>query len=339
MTMQPIVDLHCDLPSYLSSVKGAGVFNGSEMGATVPHLQAGNVKLQVMAIYTDTRPGSVTLGKEQVSLYSRLPLLSRGFFGQSPSLDLSLQMLLDEKCLTLAAIENASGFCEEGEPLDAGLARLSEIVSAAGPLAYVIITHHYENRFGGGNYTEVGLKPDGEVLLDFLDGKSIPVDLSHTSDKLAYGILDYIDKKQLRVPVLASHSNFRNVHGHVRNLPDELVKELVARGGLVGINFLRNYIHDTDPSALYRHVEYGEKLGIAHGMAFGADFFYALNHPDPSRYPIYFPGQDDASCYPTILQDLLNRGLSEAFCQGISWKNALNYYTQLTESEKAGQLY
>jgi len=200
-------------------------------------------------------------------------------------------------------------------------------MAKSGPLAYIIMTHHYENRFGGGNYSDVGLKPDGQTLLEFLDGRNVPIDLAHTSDKLAFGILNYIDKKNLRVPVLASHSNFRTVHGHVRNLPDELAKELIRRGGLIGINLLRNYINDDNPAILFDHIKYGVEMGAGHLLAFGADFFYALNHPDPSRYPIYFDGHDNASHYEEILSSIT---FGDAlFVEAIAHQNVLNYYSHL----------
>ena len=58
----------------------------------------------------------------------------------------------------LAAIENASGFCEEQEPLEDGLRRFERLVAEAGPLAYVSLTWNDENRFGGGNKASAGLK-------------------------------------------------------------------------------------------------------------------------------------------------------------------------------------
>ncbi len=71
------------------------------------------------------------------------------------------------------------------------------------------MTHHGENRFGGGNSTGIGLKKDGEALLEYISEKKIAIDLSHTSDALAGDILNYIVKNKLGLSVLASHSNFR----------------------------------------------------------------------------------------------------------------------------------
>lgn len=334
MEVLPVVDLHCDLLSYLASVPGAGVNKSDEIGASVPHLQAGHVKLQVMAIYTDTKLGSARAGEQQRLIYHSLPNLSGGFFEPLQDFALTAEALAScSGCYTLLAIENASAFSEEDEGLGLGLRRLDAIIEQSGPLAYLIITHHYENRFGGGNYTNVGLKPDGEALLDFLHNRNVPVDLAHTSDQLAHGILNYIDKKALNIPVLASHSNFRQVHGHVRNLPDELALELVRRKGIIGINLLRNYIHETDPRMLYDHIEYGLKLGAGHLLALGADFFYALHHPDPSRYPIYFPGQDNASYYQAILKDV-RQLIGPSFCTDFAYGNALSYFARHAKESK-----
>ena len=74
--------------------------------------------------------------------------------------------------------------------------RLDTLIREIGPILYISLTHHGENRFGGGNKADAGLKDDGEALLDYIDGKHIAIDLSHTSDALAHGIVNHIDRKE-----------------------------------------------------------------------------------------------------------------------------------------------
>ncbi len=69
----------------------------------------------------------------------------------------------------------------------------------------------------------------------------IAVDLSHTSDRLADEILNEIDRKGYTMGVIASHSNARKVCHHPRNLPDHLIKEIVARKGIIGINLYKKF--------------------------------------------------------------------------------------------------
>src|SRR5690606_31012676 len=147
------------------------------------------------------------------------------------------------------------------------------------------MTHHGENRFGGGNYTNAGHKEDGKKLLDYINGKHICIDLSHTIDALADDMLNYIHLKRLNIIPIASHCNFTARRDHPRNLRDETAKEIYAMGGLIGINFVRAFVDNDKADTLLDHIEYGLKLGGESKLTFGADFFYTADHPDPKRVP------------------------------------------------------
>ena len=62
----PVADIHCDLLSYLEDAEGADEM-GSEIGCAVPFLQQGNVRLQVMAIFSATEKGSSEQAFNKVS--------------------------------------------------------------------------------------------------------------------------------------------------------------------------------------------------------------------------------------------------------------------------------
>lgn len=323
-----VIDVHCDLLSYLQDAPHPDPFQKDSIGCSFPALQEGNVKLQVMAIYSSTGKGSTELALKQSQSFAdllrdhtdRVYLVNET--GLLPGISES------SKTGMLAAIENASCFCEEDEPMDSGFNKLETIIKNTSGIFYIGLTHHAENRFGGGNATMAGLKEDGKVLLDYLDGKKIAVDLSHTSDRLAYEILDYIVKGSLEVPAIASHSNFRSIYNHPRNLPDDIAKEIVRRNGLIGINFLRAFLNPADQESLYDHIQYGVSIGAAGSLCFGADYFYTDSHPDQTRKPFFFKEHDNASCYPSILEKLSERLLPED-TEGISNKNVLNFLGRL----------
>ena len=126
-----------------------------------------------------------------------------------------------------------------------------------------------------------------------------------------------------------AHSNFRSVWDHKRNLPDEYVQELIKRNGLIGINFLRAYIHNSEPQALLDHISYGLAQGAEDLLSFGADFFYTKDMPDKSRIPFYFPGHEHAGRYQQILQQLAARGISGAQLRKISYENAYGFIERL----------
>lgn len=232
-----------------------------------------------------------------------------------------------EKTGMVASIENASAFCDEEISLRQGFNNLEEIISNVGKVFYIGFTHHAENRFGGGNYSTAGLKSNGKALIDYMAGKNIAIDFSHTCDALAEGILNYLSKQNLDIPIIASHSNYRPVWDHPRNLPDDIAKEIIKKGGLIGLNFLRAFVNNDDPEALYHHVAHGLELGGEDSVCFGADFFNPSN-PDPSRIPYYYSEHENASRYPEINAELEKRFGGEV-CDKLSHKNALRFLGNL----------
>ncbi|MGZ3882904.1 MAG: dipeptidase [Bacteroidia bacterium] len=322
----PVIDLHCDLLSYLEFNPGARP-DFEKIGCSLPSLEKGNVKLQVMAIYSATEPGSSVDALRQSLIFKELLSTHSENLAHVHNVSSLEAALCSSKTGIVAAIENASGFCEEDEPLDKSFRKLETIIANTGRILYIGFTHHEENRFGGGNSSKAGLKEDGKALLDFLNGKKIAVDLSHTSDALAYGILDHISKHKLEIPVMASHSNFRAISGHARNLPDDIAKEIHLRKGIIGINFLRAFLNPMDADSLYEHIVYGIKAGFKESICFGADYFFA-GTPDPARLPYYFKEHETAACYPDILQRLSEMCPRE-LTEGIGYKNAANFINRI----------
>ena len=323
-----VIDLHCDLLSYLNHSRDADPFKAGEIGCSFPALKTGNVGLQVLAIFTTTENGSTESGLKQSQIFKNLYTRYEdqlSLITETAEID---DISASPRIGIMAAIENASGFCEEDESLDMGLERLEEIIKNTQRVLYIILTHHQENRFGGGNYSKAGLKEDGKVVLDNLDGRKIAIDLSHTSDALAHDILDYLSLKGLDVPVIASHSNFRTIWDHPRNLTDDVAKEIIQRKGIIGINFLRAFLNNDYPDAIYEHIEHGLKLGGENAISFGADYFYTKTHPDQSRVPFYFPQHESAECYPSILENL-SAQFSREQAECISCKNASNYIKRI----------
>jgi len=299
-----VADLHCDLLAYLAGVGHADATRSADIGCSIPRLHEGRVRLQILAIYADVAPGSTRFAARQVVSYLRLLGDHEHELGALGSAPEAGRYLAGERIGVVAAIENASGLCEEAEPLDRCFERLDRLEERIGPILYVTITHHGQNRFGGGNTTAVGIEEDGRLLLDRLHESGTAIDLSHTSDALAHDILSHIDGHSLDIPVIASHSNFRAVSPSPRNLPDELALEISRRGGLIGLNFLRAYLHPEDPDSLLRNVEHALEIGLAETLCFGADFFATGSHPDQSRAPFYFPEHEHAGRYQEILTSL-----------------------------------
>ncbi len=315
----PIIDLHCDLLSFLQEHPETTEVQPL-MGASIPYLQKGGVKLQTLAVYTDVTPQSVHYATEQVAIFKKL--IKKG------ALELfKAETFPSKKTQALLAIENAAGICHENMPLDEGFANFDRYLQEVTQIFYISLTHHTENRFGGGNYSEAGLKPDGKHLLEYLSGKGVAIDLSHASDALAHDILNFSYQKGLKLPIIASHSNFRSLTEHVRNLPMEIALEVVNREGIIGINFLRAYLHPTNADYLIEHLLFGLEH-FPDSLCFGADFFYTEDHPDQTRKPFFFPEHQNASVYPQVLSQLRARGITENMLNKLAYQNAFNFLSK-----------
>ncbi|MFH2036532.1 MAG: membrane dipeptidase [Candidatus Zixiibacteriota bacterium] len=324
--LYPVIDLHCDMLSYLSKISKADPNNSEEIGCSIPYMNDGNVKIQTLAIYSGgDSTGYNRLTSNQIEWYKKLiskypaNLIELREFG-------NLENALDSlKTALIPSIENASVLADEDQPVEEAFTALDKIIDQVGKPLYISLTHHGENRFGGGNYTEAGLKNDGKKLLEYIAEKNITIDFSHTSDALSYGILEHITKKGLEMRIIASHSNYRKIFDHKRNLPDDLAKEIINRDGLIGVNFLRAFMHNEDPSYMMKHIEHGLKLGGEKTIAFGADYFYTADHPDyHNRVPFYHKGHEDASKYQSILAQIESE-FGEKIAQSIAHANALRF--------------
>jgi membrane dipeptidase len=298
--MIPIGDVHCDLLHYLCKNPQRSA-NDLIVRCSIPQLHAGFVKIQVLAIFTETQPGSSKLGWEQALIFRTLPKRYPNDF----EILHSQKDILSEKIGILPAIENASGLFEEEGDLDEGFKRLKSIDRTLGKIVYISLTWNTENRFGGGAHTKVGLKEDGKRLLDFLHQQRIAVDLSHTSDNLGYDILNHIERYQLEIPVMASHSNFRAVTNVPRNLPDELAKEILKRHGLIGLNFYREFVGPENPLNFAKHLNHLLKLKGEKNYCFGADFFCVNDFPElQKKLPDgqFFPELENSSSYGRMIK-------------------------------------
>ncbi len=319
--MTKVIDLHCDLLGCIEHDPKKLHFEHPDTRCSILQLEAGNVKLQTLAIGALNGKGSSLVGNRQFELYQQLlqkyPDRVGSFSTFTPS---------SKKLHVMLAIENLVALVEDSESLECVFTRLDQYRSQEKVL-YVSLTWNQENRFGGGNLSKVGLKRDGELFLEYLHEKDTAVDLSHTSDYLANDILEHIDKKSLKVRVIASHSNFREVKQDLRNLPDTIAKEIVARGGLIGINFVRRFVGDHRLD-FCKHIEKGISLGGENTLCLGADFYGGLNIPKkliPNlSYPTFQQEFDSAACYPQFVTFLASH-FDKSQVQKIASKNVENF--------------
>jgi len=325
---RPVADLHCDLLLYLAG-KGKRTAYDSRCRSAIPQLRQGNVHLQTLAIFGDPTDSPSKSGRRQAEIFMQLPEWYPDAFSIIAKKQQLEKLMAHGKIGIVPAIESASVIADEDENLEKGLEWLERFITETAKPIYVGLTWNGENRFGGGVGADVGLKEDGRRLLAFLNGRGIAADLSHASDRLAFDLLHEIDKRGYAIPLIASHSNAREACAHPRNLPDPLIRELARRGGLLGINFVKDFVGRDPDEAFVRHLDHLLEMGMEGHLAFGADFFYDCDIDSllPNREgERFFPLYGNSGVYPAVLELLKERlQLDEPFLDRIAYGNCLQF--------------
>src|SRR3990172_730809 len=92
------------------------------------------------------------------------------------------------------------------------------------------------------------------------------VDVSHLSAAAFWDVL-----AATRGPVVATHSDAAAVQPHRRNLTDDQLRALAARGGVVGINFFPDFLGAPTLERVVAHVDHMVAVMGADYVALGTD--------------------------------------------------------------------
>ena len=202
---------------------------------------------------------------------------------------------------------------ENGSALAGRLERVETL--ARDGVRMMTLTWNGENEIGSGSVTDHGLSAFGREAVGELERQGILADVSHLNDS---GLADFL--RTAKRPFVASHSNARSVCGHKRNLTDEHIREMAARGCLIGLNYSQDFLRTGDRPAclddLYRHVERFLELGAQRCLALGSD-------ADGTDVP---PGLDSPERFAGLYRYFLDRGLSRSQAEGIMWRNAMEFF-------------
>ena len=116
-----------------------------------------------------------------------------------------------------------------------------------------------------------GLTECGRLAVSQMEQAGILIDLSHASPDLFWDVAEMATK-----PLVASHSNAKEICSHRRNLTKEQFLAIRDSGGLVGLNFFKGFLHNEPEKAsmedVLRHAEYFLSLGGEDTLAMGGDW-------------------------------------------------------------------
>ncbi|MCL6516240.1 MAG: dipeptidase [Alicyclobacillus sp.] len=298
-----MADAHVDV-LWRMLEEGAAFYGDSELRASYDRLRRGGVGTQVFALFVmPNRSSTEQLEKVLacVDLFYRR-VVSDGLVMPVRSAEELRQVRARGALAGLLSLEG--GGCLRGQP---SLLRVLFDLGVRG----VGLTWNHANELADGcrEPRGAGLTDAGRRVVREMARLGMWLDLAHLSDA---GMAD-----ALRVtdgPVMASHANARAVFEDGRNLPDEVIREIIARRGWMGLVFEASFVGPvTEASAqdVFRHLDHVLNLGGEDCVGFGSDF-------DGASHPL--PGLSDASDYAAFADALVDR-YGRDLAEKILWKN------------------
>ena len=227
-----ILDSHCDTPSQILRLRDLSLDNDLAQ-VDYPKLKKGNVDGAFFALYI---PADMDTDDAKSYLLRLMGGVKRTL-AENPdkaALAVSMSQAVQNKSKGLFSIflglENGSPLGDSEESFEL----LQKLYDAG--VRYVTLCHSRHNQICDSCACTTpkwgGLSPFGKRLVAEMNRIGMLVDVSHIPDSSFYDVLACSTK-----PVVATHSSCRSLAGHPRNMTDDMIRELAARGGVIQINF------------------------------------------------------------------------------------------------------
>ena len=300
-----MIDLHCDTIMQLLDHPDSGDLYRNTWKIDIEKLQKAHSKVQDFALF-------INLG-ETNDLYGRYEEMRNlcttqiNLYGEHIQHVLSYQ---DVESVYESGKIGALMSIEEGGVLGGDLDKLKQAYQDG--VRLITLTWNYPNGLGEPHCGEQHKKltPKGIEFVEAMQDLGIVVDCSHLNDAGTEQLGDILD-----VPFVASHSNAREVTAHTRNLPDNLIKLIANKGGVIGLNFAQSFLGTSPVSRIDDIVKHGLYLinkGGEDVVALGTDFDGIKPNTEIK----------DASEMYRLYDAFKEAGLSVEQCEKLFWKNA-----------------
>ncbi len=326
-----IADLHAD-----SLLWGRDLLRRAWYGhVDIPRLANGNIALQVFSLPTKTPHGLNIESNDDKSddifwlaLLERWPprtwksltaravyqaerlhsfaIASRGSFAlieSSDQLNWYLEQRKSNRRLTAGMLS-----IEGAHALDGKLENLDVLYSAG--YRMMSPSHFFDTDIGGSSagVGKIGLTEKGREWVRQMEARRMIIDLAHASPQTIDDVLAMATR-----PVVVSHTGVRGTCNNNRNLTDDQIQAVAAKGGLIGIGYWDTATCGTDARAIVRAMRYvSDRVGVDH-VALGSDFDGAVTEPF------------DTTGVIEITAAMLDAGYSDEEIRKVMGENAMKF--------------
>ncbi|MBO0917944.1 dipeptidase [Streptomyces laculatispora] len=351
----PVVDGHNDLPwalreqvNYDLDARDIATDQSAHLHTDIPRLRAGGVGAQFWSVYVRSDMAgddAVSATLEQIDAVAEL-------LARHPA-DLRRALTADDMEAARAEGRIASLMgAEGGHSINNSLGTLRALHTLG--VRYMTLTHN-DNIAWADSATDDpgvgGLSPFGHEVVREMNRTGMLVDLSHVAATTMRDAL-----RTSTAPVMFSHSSARAICDHPRNIPDDVLAQLPANGGIAMATFVPKFVLPEAVAWTQSADENMRAQGLHHldtterGMKVHAAFEAAnprpmatvatiADHLDHMREvagidhigiggdydgTAFLPqGLEDVAGYPNLIAELLGRGWSAADLAKLTWHNAV----------------
>ncbi|MFG2601279.1 dipeptidase [Streptomyces sp. NPDC048462] len=351
----PVVDGHNDLPwalreqvNYDLDARDIATDQSAHLHTDIPRLRAGGVGAQFWSVYVRSDMAgedAVSATLEQIDAVAELLARHPG--------DLRRALTADDMEAARAEGRIASLMgAEGGHSINNSLGTLRALHTLG--VRYMTLTHNDNIAWADSATDEPGvggLSPFGHEVVREMNRTGMLVDLSHVAATTMRDAL-----RTSTAPVMFSHSSARAICDHPRNIPDDVLAQLPANGGIAMATFVPKFVLPEAVAWTKSADENMRAQGLHHldtterGMKVHAVFEAAnprpmatvatiADHLDHMREvagidhigiggdydgTAFLPqGLQDVAGYPNLIAELLGRGWSAADLARLTWQNAV----------------
>ena len=356
-----VFDGHNDLPWTLRT-EASSSFEKLDIAQPQPkihtdiaRLKQGGVGAQFWSVYVPAHTAASGLAHqmtlEQIAIVEALCRRYPDTFEKALTSEDVMRIRASGKIASLIGVEG-------GHAIDNSLEKLRRLHALGA--RYMTLTHSDSLEWADSCSDEAkcgGLSEFGRAVVQEMNRLGMMVDLSHVSPETMQAALDVS-----QAPVLFSHSSARGVADHPRNVPDEILKQLPADGGVVMVNFYSGFVvpaaaentkkmfeltrelrnkYGDDQEAIGREsaafrAKFPIPAGTVYDVADHIDHIVRVAGIDHVGIGSDFDGittvpkqLEDVSMYPVLTQVLLDRGYVEADIHKIMSENILRLMRQV----------
>lgn len=310
-----LIDMHCDTIWKLMDLDKTGDLMENQCSVSIPGMKRAGVIAQFFACFIHREGMAGGYGEGYGHVHEMIDFME-GQIKKFPEDIAGAYSYADVMENDAKGKISAILTVEEGGILEGDIRRL-EILYQRG-IRLLTLMWNYENCIGYPNSRDSsvmkkGLKPFGIETVKRMGELGMIADVSHASDGTFSDILRYA-----KGPVLASHSNCREIKDHPRNLTDGMIRSLAENGGGAGLNFYGPFLGTENASLvdeMTAHILHMIQCGGEEFPMIGTDFdgFDGIERLD-------IPGTKDMEL---LWEALKKKGVSASQLDKIWSKNAL----------------